>query len=467
MAVRSDRRLYRRRAAAVARYVGGVFGGMGVWSGEGGGPQPRAVHPFPARMSGGFARELIEGAERERSAGGSDDDPMTIVDPMVGSGTVLGAARDRGHRAIGFDIDPLAVLISGVGHCGGRTGVEDDEARDGHPSNRAVCDEAGRVLEEARQIVTRGVCGGYDCDDETRAFMSYWFDEVAARQLGALSAKIRTVDDSPTRNVLWCAFSRLIIAKQAGASRAADLAHSRPHRQFEMAPRRPFNWFAHSVGEVIRAMPMLRGIEGPSCGVAMGDARRLGMPSGSVDMVLTSPPYVNAIDYLRCSKFSLVWMGYRINRLRDIRSVVVGTEVGLRGPGAMAEVSDVLSVALDREKAVALGDRRLAILARYARDMLELTREVERVLTDNAWAVFIVADNYMRGTRVRTPELVRAAAEMAGLTTQPIRYRDIPAAGRYLPPPVSGGAHRRGRNAHPSTLDGRMRCEAVVITAKS
>lgn len=434
---------------------------MGVWSGEGwGGPQPRAVHPFPARMSVGLARGLIEGVERERSAGGSDDGPMTIVDPMVGSGTVLGAARDRGHRAIGFDIDPLAVLISGVGHCGGRTGIAGDGGHDGHPSDRAVCDEAGRVLEEARQIATRGVGGGYDCDDETQEFMSYWFDAVAARQLGALSVKIRTVNDTPTRNVLWCAFSRLIIAKQAGASRAADLAHSRPHRQFEMAPRRPFNWFAHSVGEVIRAMPMLRGIECPSCGVAMGDARRLGMPSGSVDMVLTSPPYVNAIDYLRCSKFSLVWMGHCVGMLRDIRSAGIGTEVGLYGPMMGGEVNDVVSAVIDKDDMQALGNRRLAILARYANDMMGATREIARAIKDGGVVMFVVGENNMHGIGIRTPELVRVVSERAGLTTCAIRYRAIPASSRYLPPPSVM------TDKDTSSLGARMRREAIITMKK-
>jgi len=43
-------------------------------------------------------------------------------------------------------------------------------------------------------------------------------------------------------------------------------------------------------------------------------------------VVLTSPPYLNAIDYMRCSKFSLVWMGHTIRELRNIRADSVGTE---------------------------------------------------------------------------------------------------------------------------------------------
>jgi len=34
----------------------------------------------------------------------------------------------------------------------------------------------------------------------------------------------------------WVGFSRLIVTKQAGASLAMDLAHSRPHKAFTHAP---------------------------------------------------------------------------------------------------------------------------------------------------------------------------------------------------------------------------------------
>ena len=40
---------------------------------------------------------------------------------------------------------------------------------------------------------------------------------------------------------------------------------------------------------------------------------------------MTSPPYLNAIDYMRTSKFSLVFLGSRLNELRAIRSAAIGT----------------------------------------------------------------------------------------------------------------------------------------------
>ena len=62
------------------------------------------IHPFPARMAPGIALQAMP----------EDSEQLRVLDPMMGSGTVLAMARARGHRGFGFDLDPLAVLISKV-----------------------------------------------------------------------------------------------------------------------------------------------------------------------------------------------------------------------------------------------------------------------------------------------------------------------------------------------------------------
>src|SRR2546426_6551824 len=86
------------------------------------------VHPFPARMAPGIALDVLSDAEK----------PIRVLDPMMGSGTVLAVARAKGHHAIGVDIDPLAVLISRVW----TTAMDPDEIRDG----------AADVLARARAV---------------------------------------------------------------------------------------------------------------------------------------------------------------------------------------------------------------------------------------------------------------------------------------------------------------------------
>src|SRR5438105_564331 len=178
------------------------------------------VHPFPARMAPDVVLDAIDGL----------DGSVRLLDPMMGSGTVLAIARSEGHRVIGVDSDPLAVLLARVW----TTTIDAD----------AVLEKAVEVLNRAKilfRTLTVGNAYPNNVDAETRKFLRYWFDDYARRQLAALATAISRVRDERIRAVLWCGFSRLIITKQAGASLAMDLSHSRPHKKFKRAPIKPFN----------------------------------------------------------------------------------------------------------------------------------------------------------------------------------------------------------------------------------
>ena len=318
-----------------------------------------SVHPFPARMAPGLALDLIADSRR----------PLRILDPMSGSGTVLAVAHSTGHHAFGVDLDPLAVLISRVW-----TTAIDVEA---------VQHTATTVIQDARRcfrsLRTRDAYPK-NADSETRKFTRYWFDDYARRQLTSLATAIERTRDRTIRDALWCAFSRLIITKQSGASLAMDLSHSRPHRKFERAPAKPFRKFLSAVDRVAKNCVDRRDrTGGPTAQVHEGDARRLELGDGSVDLVLTSPPYLNAIDYFRCSKFSLVWMGYTVSQIRRLRSTTVGTEVGMDARDDR-ETEGILSKLELQPK---LPARQEAMLARYINDMQQAVGETSRVLVDS------------------------------------------------------------------------------------
>ena len=389
------------------------------------------IHPFPARMAAGIALEAL----------GESKTPLRVLDPMAGSGTVLAVARAKGHRAFGVDLDPLAVLLAGVW-------------------TRTV--DAGRVNDKAAETLGRakaifgslpsGQAYPPSSDAETQKFIRYWFDDYARRQLAALSAAIHRIRDDATRDALWCGFSRLIITKSAGASLAMDLSHSRPHRVFTRAPVKPFNRFISAVKTVVLNCPQLgSGPVGPAVVVKQGDARRLDVENDSIDLVLTSPPYLNAIDYMRCSKFSLVWMGRNVSELRRIRSESVGTEASSE---QALEAAWVRSLIKQLGLKPALSSRDNGLLAQYVWDMGGALAEVSRVLRGGGRAVYVVGDSTVRGTFVRNSAIVAAVAEEYGLKLHSRHSRALPDNRRYLPPPK--------RNATSDALDVRMRREIVL-----
>ena len=384
------------------------------------------IHPFPARMAPGLVLDAL-----------STLSPCSLVlDPMVGSGTVLAVARSRGHRCIGFDVDPLAVLISRVW----TRALNHEEVREA----------ALRVFEHAKVLSSSLLpvdAFPVGADEETRAFSRYWFDFNTRRQLAALTVAIHNVQATSIREALWCAFSRQIIAKQSGVSLALDLAHSRPHRVFSHAPRRPFAVFLEAVDRVLKGcVNSSAARRGPPASVKGGDARCMQIADSSIDLVFTSPPYLNAIDYIRCSKFSLVWMGYSVGLLRSIRASSIGSEVSLPCVGSSTE-----PVALSRLYKV-LPSRTRGILQRYVLDMQRSLVEVARVLAPGGRAVYVIGENTIRGTYVPTGRLIAELATKVGLRITDQRARNLPGNRRYLPPPGNGR----------TALDTRIRREVIL-----
>ena len=156
-----------------------------------------------------------------------------------------------------------------------------------------------------------------DDDPAARAYTRYWFAAAQRRDLRGLASVL-----APRRGPLWdvlrLALSRIIIAKERGASLSRDASHSRPHKVQDRNTYDVFEGYVKAVCELVRRLE-LRSVDGVSQ-VRQGDARKLTRVSDeSVDAVITSPPYLNALDYMRGHRLSLIWLGYRMEELRALR----------------------------------------------------------------------------------------------------------------------------------------------------
>jgi SAM-dependent methyltransferase len=371
-------------------------------------------------------------------------EPLRILDPMAGSGTTVVVSRLLGHEALGFDTDPLALLIA-------RAWSSDVNAD-------VLRKAARRVLATATSkhpAIPLSEAYPKGADQETRAFVRFWFDAGNRRQLAALTEAISEVRDGNSRTFLWCAFSRLIITKQSGASLAMDVSHSRPHKVYRVGPIKPFKHFLNAVEAVLRGSHFARGKELPPAAVRRGDARALPVRSGTVDFVITSPPYLNAIDYLRGHKFSLVWMGHQLSEVRKLRAANVGTESAAK----QSQEQEFISSAIEQMgRFGTVAPRIRGMLARYVRDMDRVLAEVGRVLKEAGQAVFVVGDSTIRGTFVKNSRCLVFLAKRNGLRLRSVRRRLLPDNRRYLPPP---GRRRSGK-----LLRARMRQEVVLVFSK-
>jgi hypothetical protein len=179
--------------------------------------------------------------------------------------------------------------------------------------------------------------------------------------------------------------------------------------------------------------------------VSRRDARRL--PSslrGRIDLVVTSPPYLNAIDYMRGHRMSLVWLGYQLGQLKQLRSNSVGAE---RYPDKESASSGVRA-----PRHHGLSARQHGMLDRYANDVNGFMCQIAQVLSSRGEAVLVVGDSTLSGTYIRNSLIVRKAAERNGLVLIGEQTRALPTSSRYLPPPASTGG----------SLSKRMRHEVIM-----
>ena len=416
-----------------------------------------ALHPFAARFPHGLAGYFINAL----SAPGE-----VTLDPMCGSGITLLEGWLAGRSVVGVDLDPLARRQSAA-----RTAALDAGAV------RAAGDAAGRRAADLYAglgqpsdplAATRAAM-----DEATRQFVDYWFLPETQAELAALTLAIRAERDAGLRNLLEVVFSSIIVTKSGGVSRARDLAHTRPHRVADKTPRRPLRVFAHSLN---RAADAYAGVDGGRVGrssVIAGDARRLPLADSSVDLIVTSPPYANALDYMRAHKFALAWLGDPIPRLAGLRARYIGAEAaggrasgGGKSSGGGAAGTVPLPPAtqgvVDR-----LADRdapKARILGRYFGEMAAAIGEMRRTLRSGGAAVIVVGPSVMRGILIPTHDCLAEIAGEAGLDVVAVAPRNLDRDRRMMP--ARNGAGAGGGAGAGAGIEGRMHTEYIIGAVK-
>jgi DNA modification methylase len=369
------------------------------------------IHPFPARMAPAIVWDSLP----------RDGRSLTVLDQMSGSGTTLVCARAKGHQAIGCDTDPLALLIARC-WC---YNINPEKLRE---RAEIIVDRARRLSE----TFSSEEAYPQSADQETRRFLDYWFDSINRKQLTALSKCIRRVRSAVERDLLWCALSRLIITKKIGVSLAMDVSHSRPHKVYEEAPVQAFNKFTPAVDYIVKKAPFHDdNINAPNVRIQYGDARLLPFKESSADVIITSPPYLNAIDYIRGHKLSLVWMGYPIKALTTIRSENIGSEHGVDSEDSKV-CEETIQRMIDNQK---IKNRLYRILLKYIKDMDQVFAESRRVLKKKGEAIFVIGDSTVSGVFIKNSEGLKYLAQRQGFQLISSITRQLPENRRYLPPP--------------------------------
>ncbi len=420
--------------------------------GEDSGYASHNFHSFPAKFPPQLPRKFIEGLTVPGDV---------VLDPMMGSGTTVLEAYLSGRRGMGFDIDPLALMLT-------KAKVTPLDATLVSQASNKILERAQRIARERRHELVRKLENQWD--SKTRDFIDYWFAPEAQIELLSLITEIDQIEDTELRTFFKLAFSAIIITKSGGVSLAFDLAHTRPHRAkvvigtsgeiilgsnfagsssrrakfLTKTLRSPFKEFEKRVEQNLRwlkesnsdkSQPYLEGLFEPQPErikphIALGNAQDLPLDDDSIDLIVTSPPYAsNAIDYMRAHKFSLVWMEYPVDDLGQKRKEYIGGEAvtNFNFENLPDKTSQVVADISKRD------EKKGRILHRYFSEMTRILREMFRVLRPGKAAIVVVGSSVMRGKDTETHICLAEIGRQIGFEIPKIGVRYLDRNRRMMP----------------------------------
>jgi DNA modification methylase len=372
------------------------------------------LHPYPAKLLPQIPIFFLSNTLLSKPG-------QTVLDPFCGSGTVLLESVLHGRHGIGTDANPLARLIASV--------------KVARLSPNKLDELVKQVLQSAKRMRTAPIPDVVN--------IGYWFYPRAIDCLARLRRAIDNVHPGPE-----CDFLRVCLSSTARRASRADPRVSVPvrirpdqypighafHRSTQVHIRNlaALDVFAlfQSVAQLnitrVRDLSALR--RGEALGSVAGqDARDLRsaddlstkLSDGSIDFIITSPPYAGAQKYIRSSSLSLGWLGLeRTANLRALEDMNIGRE---HFPTAALSRLPATSIpTADRliQQIAEVNKLRAMIAATYLLEMQSALTEAVRVLKSGGHMILVAANNKVCGLDFHTQRYLQQILEDLGLVTR-------------------------------------------------
>ena len=340
-----------------------------------------------------FSAELVFSLADEWRLTGKD----TILDPFVGAGTTLRAAKDKGVSATGYDLSPLAVMASNI------------KVAAFSPNQ---LDKRWQALQHASRSHDR-LCLKRTYPDLVQKALP----DGRLEALDKIARHIDEIDGSPAERDF---FRLALLAVMPLFSQAvATGGWLRWVNQGAGAER---IWDGYRA-QVELMLSDVRATSSSSTGMweaEVADARRIPATDEKFSAVITSPPYPNRHDYTRVFGIELMFafQDWEANRALRYQSFHSHPEARPKRPSTKGYETPELLTRTIR----ALGDPRIQqMLCGYFLDLYLCLGEMKRVCRTGGHVALVVGNARYDGTLILVDELTAEIGEQTGLRCKEIR----------------------------------------------
>ncbi|MGI5162159.1 hypothetical protein [Microbispora sp. CA-102843] len=159
-------------------------------------------------------------------------------------------------------------------------------------------------------------------------------------------------------------------------------------------------------------------IIGTPVSIITASSQELPLATDSVDLILTSPPYLTRIDYAVAYSRELAILGVNIAEDRTLRAALMGTTLIRKQPNSGAtpygRVATDLVEKVATHKSKASSGYYLKQTRQYLDDLIASFDEIARVAKDDAVMKLVVQDSYYKDIPVPLADICVEEAERRG-----------------------------------------------------
>lgn len=372
-----------------------------------------------------------------------------VLDPFAGSGTILLESLINPYYkrdAIGIEINPIGRLISKVKTT---------------PLNQDIVNQKKeQIIREFHTIPSHSLV-----IPKTQQYV-FWYSEKGLEELTKLKICINNLENDDYKDFFWLNFSFLARKISKADPYIPPAVLLKPHKYANSPDKinkindamknseNPdlINYFSELVDknskkiEYLNNFPEIKEQE-KTAKIVWDDARqmRIGqydcagklsklkskrIRKNSIDLIITSPPYLTAQKYIRTSMLEILWLEDILEEKRiDLEKHSIGTESVSFNSVCFQEIG-IHEVDELIKKTLSISKQRAAEVFQYFKDMKNVIEEMHWVLKKGAFAVLIVGNNKVAGETIETYRLLQQIGENCGFVTElilkdPIRTRGM------------------------------------------
>ncbi len=354
-----------------------------------------------------------------------------VVDPFCGTGTVLLEASLANRNAIGVDVNPLAALIAKT------------------KTSKVDIINLKQELENIKNLFEIYSSSKKQYHIPKVSNIEHWYSKQNMRKLSKIKDIVSQISDQNIKEFYLVVFSicckkfsysdpRISVPVKINKDKFPE-GHSLREAAIKnlkfIDKSKVFEFFIEQANKNIARLVEYQNstmLSSNEVTVYNSDIKHLtkkDIKKNTVQLILTSPPYVSAQKYIRASSLSLQWLELNNSTIAELDKQSIGREHFPKKEYDKLHVFGINKIDKILLKIYEKNKLRAYITYKYLLEMQESFTHYYKVLKNNGYFVMVIGNNTIAGYEFMTHKYLIKIAEKIGFSTELILIDDIKSRG--------------------------------------